>query len=108
MSDFEDLFDEWLTQSVSIEPAQGGSMEGVTFGAAVPFADVAVEHARRLVRDADGREAVSETTIYIPAGRPAVKAGDRVTLGDGSIATVIRTADFSPFGLFDHKVANLT
>ena len=107
MSDFADIFDEWLTQSVALRVLLGNTAEGAKHADAVPVTDVAVEHARRLVRDSDGREVVSETTIYVPDGKPTFSPGDEV-LVSGRVATVIRVADFEPFGLFDHKVVNLT
>lgn len=107
MSDFADLFDEWLTQSVDLRSLLGNTAEGPKHADAVPVTEIAVEHARRLVRDSEGREVVSETTLYVPDGKPTFKPGDEVVV-DGANAVVIRVADFEPFGLFDHKVVNLT
>lgn len=107
MSDFVDVFDEWLTQSVQLRPLLGSTAEGVTYGAIVDVDEIAIEHARRLVRGTDGREVISETTLYVPEGKPTMKPGDEVIIGD-TTATVIRVADFEPFGLFDHRVVNLT
>lgn len=107
MSDFVDVFEDWLTQTVQVRPLLGSTAEGVTFGALVTLDEVGVEDARRLVRDSDGREVVSETTLYVPPGKAAVKPGDEIILASRT-ATVIRVADFEPFGLFDHRVVNLT
>jgi len=107
MSDFDDIFDDWLTQTITLQPLLGSTAEGVKHGPAVPVDDIAVEHARRLVRDSDGREVVSETTLYVPSGKPTFSTGDLVTIA-GATSTVIRIADFEPFGLFDHRVVNLT
>lgn len=107
MSEFDDLFDEWLTQTIGHKPLLGSSAEGVQFGALANIDDIGVEHARRLVRDSDGREVVSETTLYVPADKPTMKPGDEIVIG-ARTSTVIRVADFAPFGLFDHRVVNLT
>lgn len=107
MSDFDDVFDDWLTQSVAVRPLLGSTAEGVAFGDLVTVEGIAVEHSRRLVRDSDGREVVSETTLYVPGGKPAFSPGDEVVIG-ARVSTVIRVADFEPFGLFDHKVVNVT
>lgn len=107
MSDFADVFGDWLTQAVTLRSLLGVTADGPTHAAPVPVAGVAVEHTRRLVRDSDGREVVSEATLYVPDGRPTFRPGDEVNIG-GALATVIRVADFEPFGLFDHKVVNVT
>ena len=107
MSDFADIFDDWLTQSVTLRSLLGNTADGPKHADPVPVEDVAVEHARRLVRDSDGREVVSETTLYVPDGKPPFRPGDEVRIGD-AVSVVIRVADFEPFGLFDHKVVNLT
>lgn len=107
MSDFADIFDEWLTQTVTLRSLLGMTAEGPKYADAVPVDEIAVEHARRLVRDSEGREVVSETTLYVPDGKPTFSTGDEVTIS-GAKAVVIRVADFEPFGLFDHKVVNLT
>lgn len=106
-TDFADVFADWLTQTVTRQTLLGNTANGPKHGDPVPVTDVGVEHARRLVRDSDGREVVSETTLYVPAGSPAFTTGDLVTY-DGGVSTVIRVADFAPFGLFDHVVVNLT
>lgn len=107
MSDFTDIFGDWLTQTVALRALLGQTAEGVAHGDPVSVDDVAVEHARRLVRDSEGRQVVSETTLYVPAGKPVMRPGDIVVLGSGE-TTVIRVADMAPFGLFDHRVVNLT
>lgn len=112
MSDFTEVFGEWLAGDVSLRRMLGQSAEGVVHGDPIPVVDqdgvgVAVEHKRRLVLDSQGRQAISETTIYAPAGTPEMSPGDIVVIGTVE-ATVIRTADMAPFGLFDHRVVNLT
>lgn len=107
MSDFTAIFGDWLTQSVGLKVLVGQSAEGVVHADAVTVDEVAVEDARRLVLDSDGRQVVSETTLYVPAGKAAMSPGDIVVLASRE-ATVIRVADMAPFGLFDHRVVNLT
>ena len=106
-TDFADIFADWLTQTVTRQTLLGNTANGPKHADPVPIEDVGVEHARRLIRDTDGREVISETTLYVPPDKPAFALGDLVT-HDGGVATVLRVADFAPFGLFDHVVVNLT
>lgn len=65
-----------------------------------------VETVRRLVRDVDGREAVSETTLTIGPDVAELPAESRVTV-DGTITTVITAgiSDAPLGGIRQWKVA---
>lgn len=107
MSEFEDLFGEWLTHTVTLQPKAGHGIEGVVPGVPVPLAGVMVERTRRLIRTSDGRESISETTLYLPAGLPHVEEGDSVIIDGDPPATVQKVATMDVYGLFDHTVVNL-
>ncbi|MGW1679390.1 hypothetical protein [Saccharopolyspora sp. NPDC002376] len=74
-------------QTVTIEPYEGTGAYGPVYGPAVQVRAV-VDAARRLVRNAEGAEVVSETTLYVPLSTVA-PAGSRVTLANGTRSTVI-------------------
>lgn len=105
MSDFADVFGEWLTHSVEIAPYLGDGFDGPTFGAAVTRDDVMVEDVRRLVRGADGNERTSETTLYVPL--PAEIDEHARIVVDGRTRVAVRIAKLDAFGLPGHVVVNL-
>lgn len=74
-------------QTVTVEPYQGTGAYGDIYGPAVQVRAI-VDAGRRLVRDADGREVTSETTLYAPLSTVA-PAGSRITLANGTTSTVI-------------------
>jgi len=104
MSTLEDFF----VHTISVEQLIGSGGEGDVYASAVDVRCF-VEDTRRLVRGPDGREVVSETTVYAPAGTTALAPGARVTLPTRA-ATVITCADLDggPLALPSHVVANLT
>lgn len=55
----------WFTTAVAVTPYEGESSTGPTFGAEQTVL-VRVNEGRKLVRDRNGDEVVSETTIYGP------------------------------------------
>jgi hypothetical protein len=107
MSDFADIFDDWTTESVVIRDVVGGSMEGTKHDAPRVLAGVYVERARRLVRGSDGREIVSETTIYVPPGKVVPTEGARVDYTDGTHSVVVKVAQHALDDVFDHAVVNV-
>lgn len=107
MSDFADLFGDWLKQSVVVRNPVGAGAEGTIYDPPQIVQNVMVEHKRRLVRDVDGREVLSETTLYAPGDSLAMKPGARVDLLDGSRSTVITAAKQTLDDVFDHWVVSL-
>lgn len=115
-TDFAEVFDDWLVGVVTVQPYTGASMEGAHFGearivggdaSAVPGAEIIVEPKRRLIRNSDGNEIVSETTLYVSVeARDEFPLHSRVTLQDGT-TTVERVQKLDVYGLFDHTVVNL-
>lgn len=79
----------FLTHTVVVEPYLGDGAYGPTYGPEKPVRCL-VDDSRRVVRDADGTEVISETTIY--AGVDAeIPAKSRVQVA-GRESWVIRTA----------------
>ncbi|MFD1940535.1 hypothetical protein ACFSKW_54680 [Nonomuraea mangrovi] len=67
-----------LRHTVEIEPFEGEGPFGPEFGTAVTERAF-VDEKRRLVRDAEGAEVVSETTVYMRLAATC-PAGSRVTV----------------------------
>lgn len=112
MSEFEEAFGDWLTYGLIVERWDGAGFDGPAFAAPVtivgPVVGVMVEQTRRLIRNSDGNEVVSETTIYVPPEREgAFNLHARVTLLDGTVSKVLRIAKLDVFGLPSHQVVNL-
>ncbi len=74
---------------LTVEPYAGAGPAGPVYGPPVTVRAV-VEHARRLVLDASGTEAVGESTARAPLGVD-IPPESRVTLPDGRTTTVIVT-----------------
>jgi hypothetical protein len=99
--------------TVTVETYLGTSGYGADLFAApvILFGGCLVESARRLVRDKDGNEVISETTLYTSPASLALFAPDsRVTTIDGAQSRVIRAAlaDSGPLALPDHVSVTLT
>lgn len=114
MSEFEDVFADWLIHAVVVKPYLGAGVEGATYGAPVAIGgelgvgEIMVDNKRRLIRGSDGNEMVSETTLYVSVdARPHFTLHSLVTLADGVETTVERVAPMEVYGLFDHVVVNL-
>lgn len=75
-------------QDVQVEPYQGSGAYGDVFGLPVTVRAI-VEASRRLVRDRDGQQVTSNTTLYCDLAT-AAPAGSRITLADGRVSTVIQ------------------
>ncbi|MEV4806765.1 hypothetical protein AB0K18_42795 [Nonomuraea sp. NPDC049421] len=81
------MLPEWLLQhEATIEPYLGDGAYGPVWGAAVTVRCL-VDDERRLVRDEQGLEVVSDTTIFFPPGT-VCPAGSRVTVNDRSITAI--------------------
>jgi hypothetical protein len=82
--------------AVQVEPYTGNGAYGDTWGPAVPVVAF-VDQARRLVRDKDGSQVVSESTVYAPLGTIAPPRS-RVTFPDGTQTLVITAKTRDGFG----------
>ncbi|MFF4412118.1 hypothetical protein ACFYY8_06265 [Streptosporangium sp. NPDC001559] len=81
---------DWLLRhQVLIEPLTGEGPFGPEYGEQVAVRCF-VDAKRRLVRDAEGAEVISETTIFMPLDTTC-PAGSRVVIGDRA-STVITAA----------------
>lgn len=106
MSEFEYVFGEWLADTVTLEVYEGAGFNGDQYAAPATVGGVMVDSTRRLIRNAEGNEAVSETTLFVPEGAPAFSLDDRVTVR-GRASTVMQVTDPSVYGLFSFQVVNL-
>ncbi len=103
-------FDEFWVHTVSVETLIGTGAYGDVHAEPVTVSCF-VEDKRRLVRNNDGKEVVSETTLYGPVERSLVwTPGSLVTLPSGRVATVITPASHTSgdLDLPDHAEASLT
>ncbi|MEV1167341.1 hypothetical protein [Nonomuraea sp. NPDC049784] len=81
------MLPDWLLRHEAvIEPFEGDGAYGPIYGAAVTVKCL-VDDERRLVRDAQGAETVSDTTIFFPPGTRCPE-GSRVTV-NSRVTTVI-------------------
>ncbi|WP_433426346.1 hypothetical protein ACQP1V_42710 (plasmid) [Microtetraspora malaysiensis] len=77
----------WLMRHTAvIEPFEGDGAYGAVYGDPVT-ARCLVDDERRMVRDAQGTEVVSDTTVFFPPGTVCPE-GSRVTV-NGRTTTVI-------------------
>lgn len=85
----------WLLRKagkdVTIEAYAGAGPYGAVYGPAVPVRAL-VEAKRRLVRNAEGAEVISETTLRMQL-TDTCPAESRVTLPDGTITHAITSAE---------------
>lgn len=94
-----DIPDELLVHTVSVETFEGTGAYGDQYATA---ADVAcfVEDSRRMVRNLDGDEVISESTLYAKLDQaPNLVAKSRVTLPDGRKSIVILKKDRDDGGM---------
>lgn len=81
------MLPEWLFRHEAIiEPFEGEGAYGPVHGSPL-LVRCLVDDERRLVRDAQGAETVSDTTIFFPPGTRCPE-GSRVTV-NGRVTTVI-------------------
>ncbi len=81
------MLPDWLLRhQAQIEPFEGDGAYGPVYGAAVTV-NCLVDDERRMVRDAQGAETVSDTTIFFPP-RTRCPEGSRVTV-NGRVTTAI-------------------
>jgi hypothetical protein len=85
-----------LVHTASVEPYEGSGAYGDVYGAPVAL-PCYFEAERKIVRDAEGDEAVAEATIYADLG-DEIKPGSRVTV-NGYSSTVITVSVFDDGGL---------
>jgi hypothetical protein len=80
-----------LKDSVSVEPYAGQGAYGPVY-TAPQTVSVALDHTRRLVRNSEGAEVVSEATLYVhPDDEARFPAQSRVTIA-GRTSEVLATS----------------
>ena len=87
-----DLAEDWI-HTVTVKTYLGASAYGDRFANPTPPVPCLVEDDVRLVRDADGNEVVSSTTVYADLGKAGLfRPGSLVTTPAGREARVIGLA----------------
>jgi len=108
MSDFVEVFGDWLVDGTVVETLSGDvGIEGRTFATPVAVDALMIDLRSRMMRNAQGVETLSTCTLYVDVNHPARAAftlGSRVTFADGKQAHVIEQRDFAPYGVVDHLV----
>lgn len=72
------MLDDFYVHSTSVERFAGSGPDGDTFDAPVAIVGF-VQQQNRLVRNSEGVEVVSSTTVYYPAGTAEIPPGSYVT-----------------------------
>ena len=105
--------DVFYVHTATVEPFLGTSGYGVDmFGPATVLAPpngVFADDTRKLIRNANGEQVVSESTVYtFPVNAPLFTADARVTV-NGNVSRVIKTNlnDSGALGLPDHVAVSL-
>ena len=93
MSELTDTFGDWMTSTVQVATNRGAGAYGPSLAAPVAVLGVMVSASRRFVRNSDGNEVVSETSILSELENVATFAlGSEVTLPNGTTSTVLVAA----------------
>lgn len=113
-SEFEELFGEWGLDGngqpipLSVEPYLGVGAIGPKFGAPIDHAGLIQLPQEKLVRTAQGDEAVSSALVYAPLDVAGdFPLGSRVTLADGRRAAVLTIGKPDVYGMLGFVVLNL-
>jgi hypothetical protein len=102
--------EEFYVHTAQVEMFVGTSGYGVDLYAAPVTIACYVDDARKLVRNSDGEQVVSESTLATyPVNAPVFEADSRVTIR-GNASSVIKTAyaDSGDLDLPDHVAVSLT
>lgn len=93
MSEYEEVFGDWLTTTLQVETFQGPGVKGPVLAAAAPVDRCMVNYKNRLVRASETEERVSDAQITtVLEHAEAFKPESRVTLPDGQKRTVLSRA----------------
>ena len=105
---FQGVFANWLTDTVTVASIAGIGFDGIETSSNVTVSNVMVDEESRLVRNSDGNEVVSSTTVYV-----ATESADpftlhsKVTLPSGRVSTVIRVSKYDVTEVFSMVAVNL-
>ena len=106
MSALTDAFGDWMTSTVTVATNKGAGAYGPDLAEPVAVVGVMVSDKRRFVRNSEGNEVISETSILADLEHlPKFPGGSEVTLPNGTTTTVI-TAATDPL-MFDALVVSL-
>lgn len=103
----------WFVHTITVETYLGSGGYGPMFAAPVTLAPPNgcwVDNSRRTVRNKDGVQVVSETTVATAAANAALFTPDSRVTVNGVVSSVIKTntGDSGPLGLpTDHLEVNL-
>lgn len=107
MTEFDELFGEWAVNGITVEPFEGNTFDGSTWGPpSLPIDGCLVDYTHRLIRTSEGKEITSSATISAPeqvAGH--FTPNSRVTLPGGRTAVVVQVSGPDP--LFGHTTVVL-
>ena len=92
MAGLDDLA-EFMADTVTVATSQGAGAYGPSLAAPVTIPGVMISAKRRFVRNSDGNEVISETSILAAETlAPTFTLGSEVTLPNGSTSTVLAVA----------------
>lgn len=103
------MISEFWVHSVTVKPKLGEGSYGPVFGDPLSVMCF-VDENQRLVRDSEGSEVVSTTSIYTDNSHvESFKVGSEVTLPTGDTTSVLAANNRTsgPLGLPDHLEVNL-
>lgn len=108
MSDFAEVFGEWLIETVQVEPSTGGGWDREQFGASHELGECMVQEVTSLQRDGQGNLVEGSGSIT-RADDPGdnLNVGDRVTLPSGRVGRVISLGQVKPVEMFGQWVAQV-
>lgn len=111
MDDFEDLFSDWLDNTVEVKTWAGDGATGAKFLTSVAVTGVYVEDTVNQVTDTSGNQVVSKTVLYVPAADLShFTPGSKVTspaLEPGVESRVVTVSRLTVPGLPSHAVVYL-
>lgn len=102
---------QYLVHTVDVDPYTGSGAYGDVYDPTVMGVPCFADDKRQLIRNADGQEVVSETTLYLRLAHEAsFPPGSRVTVPSGRQAVVIKTAARTDgdIGAWQHLEVSLT
>lgn len=109
MSEFQNLFGDWTTHSVSVWKRMGSNARGDVFEEApTVLQDLMVVEKRKTIIRSDGTSAQVEATVYCePDELPSFNDKARVQLPSGKVGFVLSISLLDVYGLIGHGVVEV-
>lgn len=107
MSEFEEVFEDALTETVEVQTLLGTGANGPMFSATLPVAGLMVERVERMVRTTSGDDKASDTTLYMDNAKVDHFTNGSQVLYRGEKRVVIKRNILDVFGLPAHSVVYL-